>query len=353
MRDILTPLPEIADRRHADAVLTDLPGGIPSATSALAGMIVLLLVATGAILWSAPWVQTSFGRGEVIALDPGDRVQEINALVPGRISRWFVTDGSLVSAGDRILEITDIDPRFVERLETERAAIVSRVNAARTAAETARIDLDRQRQLYEDGLSARKDYERAQIAYQDMRVREAEARAALNKADIGLSRQSSQVVHAPQDGRIVRIVAGNSATLINAGDPVATFAPEHVERAVQVFVSGLDAPLVQPGLPARIIFEGWPAVQFSGWPEAALGTFGGIVLSVDPVATTGNRFRVLIGPDPDDPWPADRYLRLGSQAQGFIQLGKVRLGYELWRRLNRFPPRPIDAPPAAADVASP
>ena len=42
--------------------------------------------------------------------------------------------------------------------------------------------------------------------------------------------------------------------------------------------------------------------------------------------------------------PADRYLRLGSQARGWVQLSAVRLGYELWRQLNRFPPRPTDAP---------
>ena len=45
-------------------------------------------------------------------------------------------------------------------------------------------------------------------------------------------------------------------------------------------------------------------------------------------------------------WPQDRYLRLGSQARAWVQLSTVKLGYEIWRKLNRFPPRPPNAPPA-------
>jgi hypothetical protein len=181
-----------------------------------------------------------------------------------------------------------------------------------------------------------------------MLANEAGARAALNKADIGVSRQSSQVVTAPQDGRIVHIVAGATATVVKAGEPIATFAPVHVARAVEVFLSGLDAPLVDAGLPARIMFEGWPAVQFSGWPEAALGTFPAIVLTIDPVAQPDGRFRALLRPDPaGDPWPPERYLRLGGQARAWVQLSEVRLGYELWRQLNRFPPIPPPRTPAS------
>jgi multidrug efflux pump subunit AcrA (membrane-fusion protein) len=292
-------------------------------------------------------VQTAAGSGQIVALDPADRVQAINALVEGRINRWFVRDGSVVKAGDPIVEISDIDPRFIERLEAERAALAHRLEAARVATETAKLDYTRQENLYEEGLSSRKDFEAAKIKYQEMLANEASARAALNKADIGVSRQSSQVVRAPQDGRIVHIVAGTTATVVKAGEAIATFAPAHVERAVEVYLSGLDAPLVEAGLPARIMFEGWPAVQFSGWPEAALGTFPGIVLTVDPMAQANGRFRALIREDPSEPWPADRYLRLGGQARAWVQLSEVRLGYELWRQLNRFPPKPPQPTPAS------
>ena len=327
------------DERRQE-ILGALPASVPSPVRALAGLVALLLLAIGLVMWYAPWVQTAAGNGQVAALNPADRVQSVSALVEGRIERWYVQDGSIVRAGDPIVEITDIDPRLVERLTAEREALARRLEAATTAAQTALIDYERQKGLFNDGLSARKDFEAAKIKHQEALAREASARAALSKADIGVSRQSSRVVRAPDDGRIINIVAGNTATVVKAGDAIATFAPEHIERAVEIYVSGLDAPLVTPGLKTRVMFEGWPAVQFSGWPETALGTFGGTVVAVDPAANRDGRFRVLIGEDASDPWPDDRYLRIGSRANAWIQLSEVRLGYELWRQLNRFPPRP-------------
>jgi oligopeptide/dipeptide ABC transporter ATP-binding protein len=40
-------------------------------------------------------------------------VQNVNALVPGRIDAWFVTDGSIVKRGDPIARIVDNDPHHV------------------------------------------------------------------------------------------------------------------------------------------------------------------------------------------------------------------------------------------------
>lgn len=327
-------------------LLQSLPSPPPSVARVLGWLVVLIFVAGAAIAWRTPWLQTAAGAGTVVALNPADRVHNISAFVDGRVERWFVQDGAVVSAGDPIVEISDIDPDFVERLQAERSSLAHALSAARIAAETARLNYDRQEQLLEQGLTARKDFEAAKIAYQESRAREAGARAALNKADIGLSRQSTRTVKAPEDGRILEIVAGNTATVVSAGQTIATFAPIHVERAVEVFVSGLDAPLVSPGLEARIMFEGWPAVQFSGWPEAAIGTFAGIVTAVDPAARNDGRFRVLIAEDPNAPWPDDRYLRLGSRARAWVRLTVVPLGYELWRQLNRFPPRPPSQPAA-------
>ena len=336
----IRPLEEFVAKRHRERFFDDAIGKPPPVMRSLAGLIVLVTLISGAILYFAEWVQTAAGNGTVVSLNPTDRMQAINALVDGRIKKWYVHDGSVVKEGDPILEISDIDPKFVDRLNAERAALAGSLEAARVATQTAKVNYERQQDLHEQGLSARKDLEAAKIKYQQLLAKEAEARARLNKADIGLSRQSSQIVRAPRDGRIVHITAGNTSTLVKAGDSIATFAPTDIDRAVEVFLSGLDAPIVQEGRRVRIMFEGWPAVQFSGWPKAAVGTFGGIVASVDPVARPDGTFRALIYEDPYDPWPDERYLRLGGKARAWVQLSPVRLGYELWRQLNRFPPRP-------------
>jgi multidrug efflux pump subunit AcrA (membrane-fusion protein) len=330
----------VVRRDHLDRFETLESIQAPSAARVLAGVVVLTLLVGGAMLAFTPWVQTAVGMGQVTSLDPDERLQEITVLVGGRINRWFVRDGVRVREGDPIVEIVDVDPRLVERLQAERAAVASKYMAARTASEIAQIDIRRQRELFEEGLASRRDFEIASIRYEELTAKEAQALAQLNAVDVKLSRQSTQLVTAPRDGAIVSLRAGDRATLVKPGQTVATLAPSEVDLAAEIYVSGLDAPLIQPGRKLRLEFEGWPAVQFSGWPAVAVGTFGGIVSSIDPSVAPNGRFRVLVKEDPADPWPDERYLRLGSQAKGWVLLNTVPLGYELWRQLNRFPPLP-------------
>ncbi|MGB3807101.1 MAG: HlyD family efflux transporter periplasmic adaptor subunit [Erythrobacter sp.] len=301
-----------------------------------------------AFLTFVPWVQTTGGQGVVTTLNPNQRQQEINALVSGRIEEWFVRDGSLVEEGDPIARIADIDPQLIERLENERGQVELQLQAAQNALSTAEIDLRRMRELYEAGLSARREYEQAQIRVEEMRGSVAAAQANLTRTDISLSRQSEQLVTAPRNGFIQSINAGDTATVVNQGQVLATFVPETQERVIEVFVDGRDVALVQGGEEARVEFEGWPAVQFSGWPSIAIGTFGGVVSSVDQVAQPDGRFRVLITEDPEaeEPWPDDRFARFGTVVRAWILLETVPVGYELWRQLNNFP---AELPAASPD----
>ncbi|MBB4210517.1 RND family efflux transporter MFP subunit [Rhodothalassium salexigens DSM 2132] len=306
-------------------------------------MVVLIILATiligGTFLYFTPWVQTASGRGVVTALDPRDRQQDINALVGGRIEQWFVRDGSTVKKGDPIVRLVDNDPQLVERLKSEMQALERKVIAAEQQVSTAEYDARRQKELYEEGLSSRLAYENAQIKLEDLRSKLASARAELKQAEVRLSRQSIQTVRAPRDGTILTVNAGDSATFIQQGQRVATFIPEDVKRAVQLFVDGRDAALVEEGRPVRLQFEGWPAVQFSGWPSVAVGTFAGRVAVVDRGANLSGQFRIMVVEDPDgEPWPEERFVRLGTQARGWVLLDTVRLGYELWRQMNNFPP---------------
>lgn len=314
---------------------------MPRVTRAIGWLMTLSVIGIAVFLTLTPWVQTTSGPGTVTALNPEDRLQEINALVSGRIQKWFVRDGSHVKAGDPIVQIVDNDPMLLARLQAEREQVMAKIAAAENATATAILDLERSKELYEAGLAARRDYEQAQIRVQELRAREAESNAELNRVDVRLSRQSLQLVRAPRDGVILRVNAGDTSTFIEAGQIVATFVPDDVERAIEIFIDGRDVPLVQSGDKVRLQFEGWPVVQFSGWPSIAIGTFGGQVLSVDPSADVGGVFRVLVVEDPDDqnPWPSADFVRFGSAARGWILLEQVTVGFEIWRQLNNFPPR--------------
>lgn len=317
-------------------------------------MIIVVLVALPPILLYVPWVQTAMGSGSVTAINPNDRMQEINALVPGRIQEWFVRDGSRVNVGDPIVRIVDNDPQLLERLRSERSQVMAQLTAAETALEIAQIDRQRTEELFNEGLAARRDLEQARIRIEELRSQVASASAEVSRVDVRLSRQSVQIVRAPRDGVILRVNAGDAATMVSVGQVVATFVPDDVERAVELFVDGRDVSLVRDGAPVRLQFEGWPVVQVSGWPSKAVGTFGGRVVAIDASAEASGRFRILVEQDPDEEhaWPDRRYVRFGAKVRGWVLLDEVSVGYEIWRRMNNFPPNfPVDgqAPAAGAN----
>lgn len=319
---------------------------VPRASRAFGGMLLGSLLIVAAFLLFVPWVQTAQGRGRVTTLDPGDRVQNITALVPGRVERWYVKEGEVVKAGDPIARITDNDPGLLDRIEAERAQVLAEIEAAEQAVRVAELDVERQRTLEAEGLAARRDLEAAQIRVADLRARVAQGRAKLQGIDIRLNRQSLQIVVAPRDGRIQKITALDQATMVSEGEVLATFAPRQAQPVVELFVDGRDVPLIHPGRRVRLEFEGWPAIQFSGWPSIARGMFDGLVYAADDAASPNGLYRVLVVPDPDRPaWPGEPAVRLGALVRGWVLMDRVTVGFELWRQLNGFPlqfTRPLD-----------
>ena len=165
----------------------------------------------------------------------------------------------------------------------------------------------------------------------------AEASKLRNAVDNLAARAALYTVTAPQDGWIVQAMRAGVGEQVKEGEAIVTVMPGHARQAAAIHVSATDVPLLAPGRKVRLQFDGWPALQFSGWPAVAVGTFGGEIAVVDQVAGADGRYRVLVRPDPaDEPWPAQ--LRQGSGVLGWAMLDEVRLGYELWRRINGFPP---------------
>lgn len=310
----------------------------------LANMILFVFSFSIILLFFVPWQQTSQGMGYVIAYDPNDRVQNISSTVPGLVTKWYVRDGSKVKKGDPIVEIVDNDPQFVDRLKLERDAVLKKYLAAKAASETALLNYERQEELFDEGLSARTKFEKAKIEYKKLLASEATAAANLAKAEVNLSRQQNQLISAPRDGTILRVLHGSGSVFVKEGDILATFVPETLTPAIEVYIDGNDLPLVYPGREVRIQFEGWPAVQFAGWPSIAIGTFGGKVSIIDPSASINGKFRVIVVPSEDSVWPTSNYLRQGTRAFGWILLNEVSVGYELWRQFNGFPAS-LDGPP--------
>lgn len=424
----MTTAPHIA----LDRLRYPFPDSLPRLPLAISKWLFLLglLLVPGLLI--IPWQQTVAGSGRVVAYSPTERQQDIEAPVSGRIVRWHVVEGSRVKAGDPILDMADIDPHYMRRLEErlmadqdrieaakERSALYDaqttayekvrvkkvealqlkvrmaeqklkaaeqKVEVARATVDTARVNLQRLQELQQKGLVSERQMElaqleltkaqadlnlseasvseeeanvlaaqadtiraeaegRAQVATAKAEMQKAEserayARGDVTKLQVEMSRQLSQVIVAPVDGTVVAIDGNLGGGVVKEGQHLARLVPDTQSRAVELYVDANDAPLIREGSLVRVQFEGWPALQFVGWPSVAVGTFGGLVSFVDPAALDAQgRVRILVKPDPkDQSWPQADLLRQQVRARAWVLLQEVPLGWELWRKINGFPP---------------
>lgn len=294
-------------------------------------LLVILLALT-------PWQQTAICHGYVVAYSPSERQQDITAMFDGRIEKWYVNEGSVIKKNDKIAEIVDNDPFIFKNLANEKNALVEKKEALTKALSIAKINVDRQRSLFNEGISAKRTYELAQMDYAKIQGEISGLDASIAQVDVRLSRQGAQTIVAPISGTIIRRVSGDGSTFVKAGQSIAVLVPETKSRVVALFVSPNDLPLIQKGQKVRLQFEGWPAIQFSGWPSVAVGTFGGRVDFVDTASDKNGLFRLLVSQDKNEAWPDSKYLRQGVKVNAWILLGRVKLGYEIWRQFNGFPP---------------
>ncbi|MGY1490258.1 HlyD family secretion protein [Methylobacillus pratensis] len=413
----------------------------PRAVKRILVWIVVLCFIVPTLMLFLPWQQNVQAMGAVTAFAPLERPQSVDAPVGGVIKQWFVREGTRVQAGDPLLEISDVDPRFKDRLAAQRQTSAAKLKAkqdelqayevrlqnllavrqARVAAadygldvarqkvvaaaenvESAQATLDaadfqvsRMQRLVQEGLVSRRDVELAErdraVALRSVNstkaaldsARAEEKTAAANQAqvkaetqanidagrallskigsevadtqneltglEINLSRQESQLVRAPRAGTVFRVPVNSQSQVISQGQPLLVIIPDSEQQAVELIVSGLDAALILPGSRVRLEFDGWPAIQVSGWPNVAIGTFAGKVAFVDASDDGTGRFRVMVVPDETlQKWPSERFLRQGSSSRGWILLEEVSIGYEIWRVLNGFPPR-IPQPAATSN----
>lgn len=92
-------------------------------------ILAILFFALPIIAMFLPWQQNVTAIGKVTAFSPSERVQTIDAPVSGLISKWYVQEGSVVKEGEVLLEVSDIDPMFKDRLEAQRNNLQTKLNA--------------------------------------------------------------------------------------------------------------------------------------------------------------------------------------------------------------------------------
>ena len=158
-----------------------------------------------------------------------------------------------------------------------------------------------------------------------------------NQTDNYTIRNDMYVILAPQDGQIVQANKTGIGEILKEGEKIAVIVPQQIDFAVEMFVRPVDLPLIKVNQKVRFMFDGFPALVFSGWPDNSYGTFGGKVYAIENTVSTSGYFRVLVIEDSTDKkWPPT--LKNGVGAQGIALLKDVPIWYELWRNINGFPP---------------
>jgi len=299
--------------------------------------------------------------------------------------------------------VPSAEARVVEAENRVREA-EQRVAAAKIAVDTAELNVDRHKQLAERGLVSQRELEltilaaigsKAELqgaeaalkaAQQGMRalsfgrdqisadvlqrLLDAEAsragafadaaRATDQLAALGLrlsnatQRRIASRIYAPIDGTLVRMAEVGPGETVKQGDKLVRISPLSADKAVELWADGLDSPLLNVGRKARLLFFGIPAIPLPAWPELMAGTYGGVIKVVDQVDDGKGNFRFWVVPDPEDrPWPEQSHVRQGTKVMAWVILNRVPLWYELWRRVNLFPPDYQERAPTLLDTLLP
>lgn len=276
------------------------------------------------------------------------------------------------------------------------------LQAARLNAEVAQEQYERLENLYEQGLKSLTDLENRRVAYQQAQAKlisaenkllasrnkvinaQVELNAIQAKLQDDLAKASSErftalsgrfdaeakvadlqnkfsnyerrtdlyYVRAPQAGYVTQIMSAGLGETLSAGQEILTIVPSDYDLAVELYVKPIDLPLMNIGQEVNIQFDGWPAIVFSGWPNTSYGTYRGKIVAIDRTSTAANyMYRIMVAPDEEyKDWP--EALRVGSGASALILLKNVPIWYELWRKINGFPPD-LYAPESGAAPPAP
>jgi len=246
-------------------------------------------------------------------------------------------DRSITLQKEGLKPMTDVEQKNIKLLGTQ-AKLISQENklmASRNDVINAEIEINRIGAEYADKLSKAQSDKFTALSGQF------EAEVETSKLDNTTSnyeiRNSLYYIKAPLDGYVNKAIRAGIGETFKEGESLVGIMPNTYDLAVETFVEPIDLPLIHKGEKVRIQFDGWPAIFFSGWPNAAFGTFAGRVVAVETFISSNGKFRVLIAPDHEESeWPKD--VRVGSGAYTIALLEDVPIWYELWRKLNGFPP---------------
>jgi multidrug resistance efflux pump len=244
---------------------------------------------------------------------------------------------SIILNKEGLKPLTDVEEKKLKLQEVE-AKIITQENKLLTSKNellNSKVEINRISAEYTEKASkARSDQFTALSSQYDTK---AQVNKLQNQYVNYQIRNGMYYIKAPQDGYVNRAIQSGIGETIKEGAQIVSIMPSNYDIAVETYVSPTDLPLIHKGEKVRVWFDGWPTVVFSGWPNMNYGTFGGKIVAIENFISPNGKFRVLIAPDEkEDAWP--KQISIGSGAQTLALLDNVPIWFELWRKLNGFPP---------------
>jgi len=233
--------------------------------------------------------------------------------------------------------VIDVEEKGLKMQETQ-AKIVGQENAllaSKNEVLNAKLELTRIGATFADKISkAQSDMYTAQSSGFDAKVQV--SKLENNNSNYKV-RSGLLYITSPQNGFINKAIKGGIGGTFKEGESLVGIMPEKYDLAVETYVRPIDLPLLHINEKVRVQFDGWPAIIFSGWPNASYGTYGARVIAIERFISDNGKYRVLLAPDEKDyTWPSA--IRVGSGAKTIALLEDVPIWFELWRQLNSFPP---------------
>jgi multidrug efflux pump subunit AcrA (membrane-fusion protein) len=224
--------------------------------SRLAFMIFLVFSVTVSFV---PWTQTVTVQGKLSAHSATERPQEIHSQINGSIQNWYVHEGDSVKKGDLVLELGDVNPKFMapdllERLDQSRDALEQRRQAALDRAKILETRIEEMTNLTQAASSSAE----ARVSEADNKTLSAEQRTAaaeISRETADLNLQRSRVLES--QGLLSRReleLAIQASTKAEAGLKAAQAEIRETQegrRALEHNRDQIDAELVQRFLSAK------------------------------------------------------------------------------------------------------
>lgn len=284
------------------------PKGVKRRIAAIVGVIVVLLVAVY-VAHELHYQSTDDAYVETTTVNVSPRIS-------GQIEEVYITDNQHVKAGDLIAVIDDDDYKIkleqadsnYEKIKLDQSNAQANLVAAQSNIDLAKRDLERYRNLYEQGAVSKQTFDAAQVKYDNAQAGLTQAEQALfsNKdgqtvADTNLRSAKAARDKAALDLSYTKIYAPQSGTVssrrvekgmwVSAGSPLFTLVPEEVWVVANFKENQLR--YMKPGQPVEIKVDTYPNKRFQGKvdsiqrasgaksslfpPENAVGSFVKIV----------------------------------------------------------------------------